>query len=58
MSIKIKEIQAKETYELRHQVMWPNKEKEYVVLENDKEGVHFGLFKDEGLISVVSLFIK
>lgn len=58
MSIKIKEVQAKETYELRHQVMWPNKEKEFVVLENDKEGIHFGLFKDEALISVVSLFIK
>ena len=57
MNIKIKEIQAKETYELRHQVMWPNKKKEFVILENDKEGIHFGLFKDENLISVVSRYL-
>ncbi len=58
MNIKIKQIQAQETYKLRHQVMWPDKEKEFVMLENDEEGIHFGLFKNEKLISVVSLFMK
>jgi predicted GNAT family N-acyltransferase len=58
MSIKIKEIHAKETYDLRHQVMWPNKPKEFVILNNDEEGLHLGLWKDANLIAVVSLFTK
>ncbi|WP_298517489.1 GNAT family N-acetyltransferase [uncultured Kordia sp.] len=58
MSIKIKEIHATETYHLRHQVMWPNKPQEFVMLDNDEEGIHFGLLKDSIIISVISLFIE
>lgn len=58
MSIKIKVIHAKETHHLRHQVMWPNKPPEFVILDNDEEGIHFGLLKDSIIISVVSLFIE
>jgi predicted GNAT family N-acyltransferase len=58
MSIKIKKIQAQDTYEIRHQVMWPNKPKKFVILSNDEEGLHFGLWKDSAIISVVSLFTK
>ncbi len=55
--LKIREISAQETYDLRHRVMWPNKPEKYVALENDAKGIHFGLSKDSRLISVVSLFI-
>jgi predicted GNAT family N-acyltransferase len=55
--LNIMEISAQETYDLRHRVMWPNKPKKYVELENDEKGIHFGLSKDSRLISVVSLFI-
>ena len=58
MSLIIKEIHAKETYALRHQVMWPDKPKEFVILNNDEEGLHLGLCKDSNLIAVVSLFTK
>ncbi len=58
MSIKIKVINAQETYNLRHQVMWPDKPREFIILNNDEEGIHFGLLKDSTIISVVSLFIK
>ena len=58
MNIEIREIQAQETYDLRHQVMWPDKPIEFVRLNNDKEGMHFGLLKDSDIISIVSLFIK
>ena len=58
MSVKIKEIKAVETYHLRHQVMWPSKPMEFVRLENDQEGLHFGLYKGLEIVSVVSLFIK
>lgn len=58
MSIEIKEIQAQETYNLRHQVMWSDKTIDFVILSNDEEGTHFGLWKDSNLIAVVSLFIN
>lgn len=57
MSIIIKEIEASDTWDLRHRIMWPEKSIDYVKLDEDKDGVHFGLFKDEQLVSVVSLFI-
>jgi len=56
--MKVTEIFAEETYDLRSEVMWPDKSQNFVVLEDDKEGVHFGLWKDDKIISVISLFIK
>lgn len=58
MEIKIKEIEASETWDLRHTVMWPNMPFDYVKLEEDKHGMHLGLFKDKDLVTVVSLFFK
>ncbi|OEK06037.1 GNAT family N-acetyltransferase [Flavivirga aquatica] len=58
MSLKITEISVQETYNLRHQVMWPNKPQSYIQLKEDSQGIHFGLWKDSNIISVVSLFIK
>lgn len=55
--MEIKEIEASETWPLRHKVMWPNKPLDFVVLPNDEEGLHFGLYEKEMLISVISLFI-
>ncbi|RAJ33326.1 GNAT family N-acetyltransferase [Pedobacter cryoconitis] len=57
MGVIVKEIKAADTWDLRHRVMWPEKSIDYVKLEEDKNGLHFGLFKDELLVSVVSLFI-
>ncbi len=56
--MKIKQIQAHETYNLRHKVMWPNKSFDFIKLENDDDGLHFGLFKKHKIISVISLFIN
>lgn len=56
--IEIKQIDASETWPLRHKVMWPNKPLDFVVLPNDDEGLHFGLFEKELLVSVISLFIN
>ena len=58
MSIEIKEISAQETYNLRHQVMWPDKPRDFVILSNDEEALHFGLSKDSTITAVVSLFIN
>lgn len=54
--IKIKEISAAETWSLRHKVMWPNKPLEFVILPEDEDGFHYGLFEKERLVSVISLF--
>ncbi|WP_394991923.1 GNAT family N-acetyltransferase [Emticicia sp.] len=54
--VEIKEISAAETWQLRHKVMWPNKPLEFVILPNDEDGFHYGLFEKNRLISVISLF--
>ncbi|MCM4172130.1 GNAT family N-acetyltransferase [Arenibacter sp. TNZ] len=38
--------------------MWPNMPLNYIILPNDEQGIHFGLFLNDVLVSVVSLFIK
>ncbi|MEJ1222430.1 GNAT family N-acetyltransferase [Sediminicola sp. 1XM1-17] len=58
MGIHIKIIPANATWKLRQEVMWPNKPLEYVKLPEDLEGRHFGLYENEKLLSVVSLFVK
>lgn len=54
--IEIKAITAAETWQLRHKVMWPNKPLEFVILPEDEDGFHYGLFEKERLVSVISLF--
>ncbi|MBX2840542.1 MAG: GNAT family N-acetyltransferase [Flammeovirgaceae bacterium] len=38
--------------------MWPDQELDYVKLPKDEEAIHFGLFMENKLTSVVSLFIE
>lgn len=56
--IEIREIKAEDCWPIRHKVMWPNKDFEYIKLAKDQEGLHIGLYKDQHLISVVSCFIE
>lgn len=56
--LEIKQIQTADTWEIRHRVMWANKPFEYVQLAEDEKGLHFGIFKNTQLVSVVSLFIE
>lgn len=56
--IDLKQIQADETWALRHRVMWPDKPLDFVILPNDAEGLHYGLFENGQLVSVISMFIK
>ena len=58
MRYKIKPISSSDTLAIRHEVMWPNKPLEYIKLENDEEGKHFGLFVSDKLIAIISLFDK
>ena len=54
----IRQIQPEDTYDIRHKVLWAHKPKDFVKVDEDTEGVHFGLFEDNQLLSVVSLFYK
>ena len=56
--IVIKEIAASDTWDIRHRVMWPSKPLSYVQLAEDEEGLHFGLFYQDKMVSIVSLFKK
>lgn len=53
---KIKEISASETWPLRHEVMWPEMPLDFIKLPLDELGYHFGLYINQDLVSVVSLF--
>jgi GNAT superfamily N-acetyltransferase len=54
---EIRLIPAEATYALRHQVLWPDKALDYVKVENDAAGHHFGAFRHEELLAVISLFV-
>ncbi|WP_159303944.1 GNAT family N-acetyltransferase [Maribacter litoralis] len=58
MSTKIIEITAEQTIPIRHKVMWPNQPLEFVKLPEDDKGLHYGLFVDDQLTSIISLFIN
>lgn len=56
--IDLKQIQADETWALRHKVMWPDKPLDFVILPNDADGLHYGLFENGQLVFVISMFVK
>ena len=56
--LKIKNIKAPETWNLRHRVMASSRPFDSIKLPKDDKGLHFGLFEEEKLISVISLFIE
>lgn len=55
--MNIKAIEASQTWQIRHEVMWPDQPFEFVMLEEDNAGLHFGVFDQEKLVSIVSCFI-
>lgn len=56
--MKIKRINAEDTWGIRLEVMWPNMPLDFVKMESDHEAFHYGLFIDDKLVSVVSLFVS
>ena len=58
LNLAIRTITPETTYPLRHSVLWPDKPLDYVKVENDADGYHFGVFRESDLIAVISLFVK
>ena len=56
--MEIKEVFYKEVWPLRKIVIYPEKDIEYVKLPEDKDGLHLGLYVENELISVISLFVS
>lgn len=56
--MEIATIKASQTWQIRHEVMWPDQAFEFVQLEEDNLGLHFGVFDQEKLVSIVSCFIS
>ncbi|KAF9219146.1 hypothetical protein BS17DRAFT_789897 [Gyrodon lividus] len=58
--LHIRQITADQTAELRHLVLWPKKPLDFVRLDEDKDGYHFGAFvssQDEP-VAVISVFVE
>ncbi len=56
MDLTICKISARQTYQLRHDILWPDEPLEHCVLEGDEKALHFGASIGGSLVSVVSLF--
>jgi GNAT superfamily N-acetyltransferase len=54
----IEQIPPELTWRIRRQVLYPDQEFGKAILDNDDDGMHLGLFYENKLISVVSLFRK
>ncbi|MFD0693063.1 GNAT family N-acetyltransferase [Paenibacillus sp. GCM10027628] len=55
--MNIQMITKEMAWEIRHIVMWPDRDLSFVQLNNDDEGYHYGLFTEDRLVSVISLFL-
>lgn len=53
----IKRISAEQTLAIRHQVLWPEQQMEFCRLEEDDEGIHYGVVEHEQLVCVASVFV-
>ncbi|MEK4516271.1 GNAT family N-acetyltransferase [Paenibacillus sp. FSL H8-0122] len=56
--MEIKLIHKEEAWKLRHEVMWPEREPDYIKLADDDQGKHYGLYLEDRLVSVLSLFVN
>ncbi|MCI3922963.1 GNAT family N-acetyltransferase [Paenibacillus sp. TRM 82003] len=52
----IRSVTKEQAWGLRHEVMWPDRELDYVKVPGDETAAHYGLFDGARLVSVVSLF--
>ena len=56
--ITIKEIRPEDTWPIRQMVMWPEKPIDFIKIEGDENALHYGLYVEGQLSSVISCFVK
>lgn len=54
--VHIEQIRPELTWQLRRDVLYPNEMKHNMGMAEDEHGIHFGAFKDNKLVGVISLF--
>ncbi|SEW54901.1 1-(5-phosphoribosyl)-5-[(5-phosphoribosylamino)methylideneamino]imidazole-4-carboxamide isomerase [Chitinophaga arvensicola] len=55
--MNIRKISAEDTLQLRRDVLYPNESLAAVKVDHDEDGLHFGVFDNGELVTVVSLFL-
>jgi GNAT superfamily N-acetyltransferase len=55
-NIQLEQIHPALTWRIRHEAMYPDKPYDFVKLDDDYDGIHFGLYADDQLTAVISLF--
>jgi len=56
--MNIEQITPELTWRLRRDVLYPGQKMFEMEMDEDADGIHFGAFKDDKLVGVVSLFQK
>ncbi|GAA6167223.1 GNAT family N-acetyltransferase [Sessilibacter corallicola] len=56
--MEIKKITWEDTIPIRHQVLWPDKNPEFCIVEGDARALHYGIFLDAELVCVASIYIS
>lgn len=56
--MRIREISAEDTYPVRQAALYPNGSRDKILLQDDALGQHLGLYAEDTLVSVLSLFQK
>lgn len=54
----IDEVTYDKILAIRQEVMYPDKDLEFVKVENDGQGLHLGFYEEGEPVSIVSLFLK
>ena len=54
----ISEVPYQDVLTLRQQVMYPDRDIDFVRLPDDDLGLHIGVYEDDRLISVMSIFLE
>lgn len=55
-SIEIRDVPLEVVWKMRQAIMYPQETIDFVKLEEDESGMHWGLYHYDKLISVISLF--
>jgi GNAT superfamily N-acetyltransferase len=58
MNISIEQIRPELTWRLRQKVLYPAEKLYEMEMEEDNNGYHFGVYENDTLVAVVSLFQK
>ena len=55
-NINIREVPMEDVWNMRQAIMYPDEPIDFVKLDNDDDCIHLGLYENDVLLSVISLF--